>query len=106
MEMDLPKVVWTLAQQQYEDSLLDDPVHCFTYIRSAVEAPRVQWQAATRDHSFSPTRPRSKRSNGPALPQPFGSGLFSAHAASLSRYVSQRIRSSPEPKIAPAAVRI
>ena len=35
--------------------------------------------------------------------------LFSAHAASLSRYVSQRIRSSfdslPEPKIATAALR-
>ena len=26
-------------------------VHCFTYIRSAVEAPRAQWQGATRERS-------------------------------------------------------
>src|SRR6516165_10293387 len=79
-------------------------VHCFTYIPSAVEAPRAQWQGARREHSLSPTRPTSNAGNASASPQPSGPGLFSAHPASLSRHVSHRICSSfdslLEPKIA------
>src|SRR6516165_3707442 len=79
-------------------------VHCFTYIPSAVEAPRAQWQGARREHSLSPTRPTSNAGNASAPPQPSGPGLFSAHPASLSRHVSHRICSSfdslLEPKIA------
>jgi hypothetical protein len=85
-------------------------VHWISYIASAVEVPRVQWHGATREHSLSPTRPRSNAGNGARAASTLWAGLFSPHATLLSRHVSHRICSSFAPclnrKIAPAAFAI
>jgi hypothetical protein len=51
-------------------------VHCFTYIGSAVEAPRAQWQGTRREHPPRRTRPTSNAANSPRRFNPLGRDNF------------------------------
>ena len=66
-------------------------VHCFTYIPSAVEAPRAQWQGARRERSLSPTRPTSNAGNASAPPQPSGPGLEPKIASGRAWDISETV---------------
>jgi hypothetical protein len=51
-------------------------VPCVSYIRSAVEAPRVRWQGATREHSRALRDRGATRPMDPCRLNPSGQTLF------------------------------
>jgi hypothetical protein len=83
-------------------------VHRFIDICSAVEAPRAQWQGATREHSLSPYATEEQRRQWARAASTLRAGVLfgSYRVAQSSRIASDMLllRSLSEPKITPGRV--